>query len=259
MEYAYVICPKCWDRLVEIEKKEDLNIYEQKRCLNCGSRFGLALLGERKIDNAIYKVIIKNKWGLDEKRVAIIRKDLKRAHFDADAIIKAITAGKKGNTIYKGDAMHIYLFECVFSGFESWIEFNIVPKFPYKIFHPEYFLCPECGAEVISRTEPYDSIKGWFIDGLYCNNCNKWTLGPTVICDNTIYTLKFSSNKLKRMEDCSLKRGIMKQLNKIPNKKIQGDQMSVYINSEKILEIVPYLRSMDFAYEIEPPFPHRIE
>lgn len=59
MEYAYVICPKCWDKLIEVEKKEDLSIYEQSRCPNCGTRFGLALLGENKIDNSFYKVIIK--------------------------------------------------------------------------------------------------------------------------------------------------------------------------------------------------------
>ena len=258
MEYAYVICPKCWDRLVEVEKKEDLNLYEQRRCANCGTQFGLALLGERKMDNSTYKVVIKNKWGLDERRVTTMRKDLKRAHFDADAVMEYINAGKQGSIIYEGDALHIYLFNCVFSGFESWIEFDIVPKLPYKIFHPEYFLCPECGEEVISRKEPYDNIKGWFLDGLFCENCNKWTLGPTAIRDDTVYKLVFSSKKLRRMEDCSVKRGIMNRLEMLPDKKIQGEQMIVHTNSVRIIELVSYLRTMDFAYEIEPPFPHKI-
>lgn len=259
MEYAYVICPKCWDKLIEVEKKEDLSIYEQSRCPNCGTRFGLALLGENKIDNSFYKVIIKKKWGLDKKRADIITKDLNKAHFNAEAVMESINNGTQGTIIYEGDVLHTYLFECVFIGFESCIEFEIVPRFPYKIFHPEYFLCPKCGAEVISRQEPYDRIKGWFVDGLFCENCNEWTLGLTVIHDDTGYKLVFSYKKLESIEDNSVKRGIMNRLKSVQEKKIQGDQMIVHSNSEGVIEIVPFLRTAGLTYDIEPPFPHKIE
>ena len=258
MEYAYVICPKCWDKLIEV-KKEELSTYEQKRCSNCGTRFGLALLGDNKIDNSVYKVIIKKKWGMDKKRADIMSKDLNRAHFKAKAIMESINNGTQGTIIYEGDVLRIYLLECVFIGFEPWIELEIVPRFPYKIFHPEYFLCPECGAEVISRQEPYDCIRGWFLDGLFCENCNKWTLGPAAIRDDTNYRLVFPYKKLKSMADNGIKRGIMNRLEKVPDKKIQGEQMIVHTNSERIIEIVQCLRTADFAYDIEPPFPHKIE
>ena len=39
----------------------------------------------------------------------------------------------------------------------------------------------------------------------------------------------------------------------------QGDQMIIHTNSEKIIEIVPYIQSAGCAYDIEPPFPHKID
>lgn len=259
MEYAYVICPKCWDKLIEVEKDEELSIYEQRRCPNCGTRFGLALLGENKIDSSVYKVIIKKKWGWDQKRTDIISKDLNRAHFDVEPIMESINNGTQGTIIYEGDVLHIYLFECVFIGFESWIEFEIVPRFPYKIFHPEYFLCPECGAEVISRQEPYDRIKGWLLDGLFCENCNEWTLEPTAIRDPITYKLVFTHKNVENMEDNSIKREIMNCLEKVVEKEIQGDQMIINTNSEGIIEIASYLGDAGYTYDIDPSFPHKID
>lgn len=51
----------------------------------------------------------------------------------------------------------------------------------------------------------------------------------------------------------------MNRLEKVPDKKIEGDQIIVHTNSERIIEIVPCLKSLDLAYEIEPSFLHRIE
>ncbi|MDE7205939.1 MAG: hypothetical protein K2N90_02040 [Lachnospiraceae bacterium] len=257
MEYDYVICPKCWDKLIEVEKKEDLALYMQRKCSKCGTHFGLALHGN-KIEDSIYQIILTYKMELDDQRITGMRNGLKNVHLDADSVMRAIDVGEQGDIIYEGDSLHTYLLAKVLSGYGPWILFEIVPEFPYEIYEPDMLLCPKCGADVIGRTEPYNDIKGWFLDGLFCEHCNTWTLGPTAKRDTTVYRLRFFYTKLRKMEDCSLKRGIMNRLDKIPDKKIQGDQMTVHTNSEKILEMVPYLRSMDFAYEIEPSFPHRI-
>ncbi|MDE7476959.1 MAG: hypothetical protein K2M91_03255 [Lachnospiraceae bacterium] len=258
MEYAYVICPKCWNRLIEVEKIEDLNLYEQKKCPDCGTRFGLAIMGERKIDDSTYKIILtsKGEWEFDDTRA---RKELEKFHIDSDAVTRAISAGEQGSVIYEGDTFHTYLCKCALSEYGVWITFDVVPKLPYKIFRPDYHFCPECGTEVIDRQEPYDSIKGWFLDGFFCKNCNKWTLGPAAIPDTTVYKLVFPYGKLKSMKDSSIKRGIMNCLQRLPDKKIQGDQILVHTDSERILELVPYLRLINFAYEISPPFPHKID
>lgn len=60
---------------------------------------------------------------MDKNIINIIAKDLKGAHFNADAIIQSIQNGTQGNIIYEGNALRIYSFECVFSGFKAWIEF----------------------------------------------------------------------------------------------------------------------------------------
>ena len=61
------------------------------------------------------------------------------------------------------------------------------------------------------------------------------------------------------MMDSSIKRGIMNRLEKVPDKKVQEDQMIVHTNSERIIEIVPCIQSANITYEIEPSFPHNIE
>ena len=176
-----------------------------------------------------------------------------------DAIMNSVYVGEQGSIIYEGDIIHTYLFKKAFTGSELWIGFDVIPEFPYEIYEPDLFICPECGEEVIGRTEPYDDIKGWFLDGLFCRHCNKWTLEPIAKRDTTIYTLVFSYKNLKIMADSSVKRGIMNCLEKVPDKKIQGDKMIIHTNSEKIIEIVPCLQSADFTYDIEPSFPHKID
>lgn len=57
MEYDYVICPKCWDKLIKVDNIDNIDSYEQKRCSKCQTRFGLALLGEKEIDNSMETLI----------------------------------------------------------------------------------------------------------------------------------------------------------------------------------------------------------
>lgn len=255
MEYDYLICPKCWDKLIEVKEEEDW----QRKCSKCGTRFGFALHGKKIDDSTYHSIILEYREKLDDMRISSIRNKLKNVHLDADNLLRAISDGKQGDIIYEGDSFHTYLFAKVFSGYEPWIEFEIVPKFPYEIGEPDIFFCPECGEEADNRTEPFDDIKGWFIDGLFCRHCNKWILGPIAKRDTTVYKLVFPYKKIKSMSDSSIKRGIMNRLKKVPDKKIQGDQMIVHTNSERIIEIVQCLLTVDFAYDIEPPFPHKIE
>ena len=116
MEYAYVICPKCWDRLIKVEDIENLDSYEQKRCLKCNTRFGLALLGEKEMDDSMYRVILKYKTKLDEIRESDIRNTMQSMNLDADAVMKAIDVGDQGSLIYEGDIIHTYLLKKVFTG-----------------------------------------------------------------------------------------------------------------------------------------------
>lgn len=259
MEYAYVICPKCWDKLIKVDNIDNIDSYEQKRCSKCQTRFGLALLGEKEIDNSIYKITLRYKTALDEERVANMRKAIQKLKLDADAILNSIHVGQQGSIIYEGDIIHTYLFKKAFTGSELWIGFDIIPEFPYEIYEPDLSICPECGGEVVGRTEPYDDIKGWFLDGLFCEHCNKWTLGPTAKRDTTVYKLMFPYKKIKSMLDSSIKRGIMNRLKKVPNKRIQEEKMIVYTNSERTIEIVQCLQSVGLTYDIEPSFPHKIE
>ena len=195
MQYDYLICPKCWDKLIEVKEDEDW----QRKCSKCGTRFGFALHGKKIDDSTYHSIILEYREKLDDMRISSIRNKLKSVHLDADNLMRAISDGKQGDIIYEGDSFHTYLFAKVFSGYEPWIEFEIVPKFPYEIGEPDIFFCPECGEEADNRTEPFEDIKGWFIDGLFCRHCNKWTLGPIAKRDTTVYNLAFPYKKIKSM------------------------------------------------------------
>ena len=88
----------------------------------------------KKIDDSTYRsIILEYREKLDDMRISSIRNKLKNVHLDADNLMRAISDGKQGDIIYEGDLFHTYLFAKVFSGYEPWIEFEIVPKFPYEI------------------------------------------------------------------------------------------------------------------------------
>lgn len=110
---------------------DNIDSYEQKRCSKCQTRFGLALLGEKEIDNSIYKITLRYKTALDEERVANKRKVIQNLKLDADAILNSIHVGQQGSIIYEGDIIHTYLFKKVITGSELWIGFDIIPEFPF--------------------------------------------------------------------------------------------------------------------------------
>ena len=112
---------------------------------------------------------------------------------------------------------------------------------------------------MVLQAQPYDHIKGWLFDGLFCENCNEWTMGPTAIRDSITYKLVFMYKKLESMENNSIKKEIMNRLDKVVEKKIQGDRMIINTNSEGIIEIASYLGDAGYTYDIDPSFPHKID
>lgn len=113
MECAYVVCPVCWDKLIQVTSEEEYVSYRKdKKCSKCGTHFGLALHG-KKIDDTTYQINFKRGIKLDDMRITGMRKSLNEVHLDADAILKAIEIGKRGSLFMK--EMHftpIYLPKC---------------------------------------------------------------------------------------------------------------------------------------------------
>ncbi len=65
------------------------------------TRFGLALLGENKIDNSFYKVIIKKKCGLDKREHILYQRFGTKAHFNAEQY-GVYYNGTQGTIILRG-------------------------------------------------------------------------------------------------------------------------------------------------------------
>ena len=177
MECAYVVCPVCWDKLIQVTSEEEYVSYRKdKKCSKCGTHFGLAIHG-KKIEDNKYQIILKKGINSDDISLKSLRKALKKVHLDVDNIMRSICVQNEGKVIYEGDTFQLYLFLKAFIGYETYVKFDTIPRFSYKIYEPDVLICPECKADVVDHQEPCEELRGWFLDGFFCEHCNKWTLG----------------------------------------------------------------------------------
>ena len=170
--YAYVMCPKCKDQFLETDKYD---FFDERRCSKCGNRYVLALLGEKSIDDTVYKITFDGSPFLDSNVIKYLIKRLEEYHFDVDDILQKIKNWKEGNVIYEGDTLHTYLLTDILDIPE--LCYIVTPEFSYKrSMAPHIALCPDCGNETVEKKEKTDDMKGCFNKGRFCEHCNKWTV-----------------------------------------------------------------------------------
>ena len=90
--YAYVMCPKCKDQFLETDKYD---FFDERRCSKCGNRYVLALLGEKSIDDTVYKITFDGSPFLDSNVIKYLIKRLEEYHFDVDDILQKIKNWKE--------------------------------------------------------------------------------------------------------------------------------------------------------------------
>ena len=81
MNYTYMICPKCRNKLIEENKLES---NAKQICPICGNQLVIALWGEQKIDDTIYKIILNDKPILWDTSIDGLKEGLTRYDFDVD-------------------------------------------------------------------------------------------------------------------------------------------------------------------------------
>ena len=170
--YAYVMCPKCKDQFLETDK---YNFFDERHCPKCGNRYVLALLGEKSIDDTVYKITFDGSPFLDNKVIKYLEEKLEEYHFDVDDMMQKIKNWEEGNVVYEGDTLHTYLLMDILGIHE--LCYIVTPEFSYKrSMAPHIALCPDCGSETVEKEEKTDDMKGCFNKGRFCEHCNKWTV-----------------------------------------------------------------------------------
>ena len=140
------------------------------------------------------------------------------------------------------------------------MKYSVTPKFPFarKIYN-QVCLCSKCGSETVQMIENH---KEYINKGFYCENCKSRELYYSfnrLQLDATIYRLKFSRKEIDNKTDSGAKRELLDELNNLSDIKEQEDEIAIWGKAEMIYDFLQKLIAVNAAYDIMPPFIHKID
>lgn len=259
MHYDYMICPKCRNRIVEQNEQE---INNKQICPICGNQFVTAFWGEQKIDDTIYKIILKHQPIIWDTSIDSLKKGLEGHDLaiDADTLIQKLESGNEGEVLFEGDAIHAYFF---MEALDCMIAFySVIPKFPFhRSIEPDMALCPLCGSKTVEKLEQIENDKDYLTHGWFCESCQMWLTScnmPKKELNGCIYKLTLSESELNIQENSIKKEQLINKIKDSRSTKIQEDEITISDNTPGILSYLVLLKEMHIDYKVEPPFPYAI-
>ena len=254
MYFGYDVCPKCMNTLIEraqsMENANDFEKYSGKSCLVCGSKLVLACVGDKRIDNTLYKIILSEISVSDKKDYVEILKEL-------DIDISLDKLHNRETVIFEGTAVDIYIkMEMLDS---AGMKYTVVPEFPFaRMIYNQVCLCSKCGGETVQKIENH---KEYINKGFYCEYCKDWVFYHSfsrLQLDDTNYQLVFSLKEINRKPECGAKNELLYDLDNLTDKVKRENKIYISGKADKIYSILQMLIAMDVTYEITPPFIHKI-
>ena len=176
MIYVYEICPQCMEQLIErkqpIEDCDSVNY-----CPKCGRKMAMACLGEHRIDNTTYKIIL-NDASLNnhkDKRIRFLDILKKMGNLSFNETIEKYKT--KNCLIFEGNVSRAYVNMSLLDDFTPDIHYTVVPDFPLeRLVNPFVSICPTCGSDTIHKTVDIDVPPNYVHDGFFCEKCNDWVM-----------------------------------------------------------------------------------
>lgn len=254
MYFGYDVCPKCMNTLIEREQsmgnENEFEEYSGKYCLVCGNKLVLACVGDKRIDNTLYKIILSEISVSDRKDYVEILKKL-----DIDISLEELN--NRETVIFEGTAVDIYIkMEMLDS---ARMKYTVVPNFPFaRMIYNQVCLCSKCGGETVQKIENH---KEYINKGFYCEYCKDWVFYHSfsrLQLDDTNYQLVFSLKEINRKPECGAKNELLYDLDNLTDKVKRENKIYISGKADKIYSILQMLIAMDVTYEITPPFIHKI-
>lgn len=254
--YVYEICPYCMDQLYE--RKQPIDDVVVNYCPRCGSKMECACLGEQRIDDTIYKIILNDVSipNLGDKKNKFIKTLMRVGGFDLE---EAQGIYRTENTlIFEGNVSETYVNMNLLEDFVPDIHYTVIPQFPFEsLLNPFISICPICGNDTVSRTEEVNNRPDDVKSGIYCETCNDWIM--FTICsksqiDDTKYCVEVSLEGI----NSEVKKKVMHILDSLCNKKLKGNSIIVLDRAQNIEDLLSILEAYSISYAINPPYPHKI-
>ena len=248
MWYVFDLCPKCRDRLVE-KVVDNLSKSEGGCCPNCGSKMDEVFCGDKKEENAVYKITLNRAQEIKEKYLDVI---MQMGNFSEEEALEKI--GERDSISFEGDLLKTYLNLELADKMWDIYDYTVTPPFPYKRF---YIARCDCGERAVYRAEKINDEE--FMAGFFCEKCRDYVLYR--ICseiedDLTWYQLKIP---LKAGMDEG-QREIMGKVNQLhlDDKEVLEDEIIIRDVAKNIEVFLEIANAYHIAYEINPPYFHKI-
>ena len=255
MYFGYDVCPKCMNTLIEREQsmgnENEFEEYSGKYCLVCGNKLVLACVGDKRIDNTLYKIILSEISVSDKKDYVEILKEL-------DIDISLDKLHNRETVIFEGTAVDIYIkMEMLDS---AGMKYTVVPEFPFaRMIYNQVCLCSKCGGETVQKIENH---KKYIKKGFYCENCKDWLLYncfSRLQLDDMVYKLEFSWKEIDNKIDSGAKSELLYELDNLFDVKKQENKIYILGKAEEVYGILQKLIALNVSYNITPSFIHKIE
>lgn len=254
--YVYEICPYCMDQLYE--RKQPINDDDINYCPRCGSKMECACLGEQRIDDTIYKIILNDVFvsNSEDKKNKFIKTLMRVGGFNREEAQRIYIT--KNTLIFEGNVSETYVNMNLLEDYAPDIHYTVIPSFPFaSLLNPFISICPICGNDTVSRTEEVNGHPDDVKSGIYCETCNDWvmfTICSKLQVDNTKYCVEVSLEGI----DSDVKDKVMHIFDRLYNKKLEENRAIVLDRAQNIEDLLSILEAYGISYKINPPYPYII-
>ena len=248
MWYVFDLCPKCRDRLVE-KAVDNLSRSEGGCCPNCGSKMDEVFYGDKKEENAVYKITLNRAQEIKEKYLYII---MQMGNFSEEEALEKI--GERDSISFEGDLLKTYLNLELADKMWDIHDYAVTPPFPYKRF---YIARCDCGERAVYKAEKINDEE--FMAGFFCERCRDYVWYD--ICNEIERDLTEYQLKIPLKEGMNEgQREIMRKVNQLnlDDKEVLEDEIIIRDEAKNIEIFLEIAEAYNISYEIDPPYFHKI-